>query len=58
MVNTIQRDKRRNTVSPSATASRMGVVRMTNPDISTALSNVSKSINTIGERQSKILDAK
>jgi hypothetical protein len=58
MVNTIQRTKQKFTVSPSATATRMGVVRTETPNITGLLEGVNKSVNSIAERQIKILDAK
>ena len=58
MVNTIQRTKQKFTVSPSATATRMGVVRTETPNITGLIEGVNKSVNSIAERQIKILDAK
>ena len=45
------------TVSPSSTASRMGVVSVSVPSISTITGTVADQLNSIGEAQAKLYDA-
>ena len=58
MAREIQRTRRTQTVSPSGTASRMGVVDVYTPDISKLVGGVSNVIDNLAENQIKILDAK
>lgn len=58
MVREIKRTRRTELVSPSGTASRMGVVDVYSPNISKMFGAVSDTINTLAENQVKILDAK
>lgn len=58
MVREIKRTRRTELVSPSGTASRMGVVDVYSPDVSKMFGAVSDTINTLAENQIKILDAK
>ena len=58
MVREIKRTRRTELVSPSGTASRMGVVDVYSPNISNMFGAVSDTINTLAENQVKILDAK
>ena len=58
MVREIKRTRRTELVSPSGTASRMGVVDVYSPNISNMFGAVSDTINTLAENQVKVLDAK
>lgn len=58
MAREIQRTRRTQTVSPSGTASRMGVVDVYTPDISKMVGGISNVIDNLAENQIKILDAK
>lgn len=58
MVREIKTTRRTELVSPSGTASRMGVVDVYSPNISNMFGAVSDTINTLAENQVKILDAK
>ena len=58
MAREIQRTRRTQTVSPSGTASRMGVVDVYTPDISKMVGGVANVIDNLAENQIKILDAK
>jgi len=58
MATEIKRTRRMNTVSPSATASRMGVVDVYTPNLSQTFNVVADTMNTLAENQIKILDAK
>jgi hypothetical protein len=58
MAREIQRTRRTQTVSPSGTASRMGVVDVYTPNISQMFNVAADTMNTLAENQIKILDAK
>jgi hypothetical protein len=58
MAREIQRTRRTQTVSPSGTASRMGVVDVYTPNISEMFNVAANTMNTLAENQIKVLDAK
>ena len=58
MANEIQKTRRTQTVSPSGTASRMGVVDVYTPNISQMFNVAADTMNTLAENQIKIMDAK
>ena len=58
MAREIKTTRRSELVSPSGTASRMGVVDVYSPNISKMFGAVSDTMNTLAENQVKILDAK
>lgn len=58
MAREIQRTRRTQTVSPSGTASRMGVVDVYTPNVSQMFNVAADTMNTLAENQVKILDAK
>ena len=58
MAREIQRTRRTQTVSPSGTASRMGVVDVYTPNISEMFNVAANTMNNLAENQIKILDAK
>lgn len=58
MAREIQRTRRTQTVSPSGTASRMGVVDVYTPNISQMFNVAADTMNNLAENQIKILDAK
>lgn len=58
MANEIQKTRRTQVVSPSGTASRMGVVDVYTPNISEMFNVAGDSLNKLAENQIKIMDAK
>ena len=58
MAREIQTTRRTQIVSPSGTASRMGVVDVYTPNISQMFNVAADTMNTLAENQIKILDAK
>ncbi len=57
MVEKIQKIEPTTTVSPSSTASRMGVVTVGTPNISGITQPIADSLNAFGEAQAKLYDA-
>lgn len=58
MAREIQKSRRTQIVSPSGTASRMGVVDVYTPNISQMFNVAADTINTLAENQIKVMDAK